>query len=67
MALIQPADLMSMTPGTQVLIYQSFANRPVRLKSPAYFTDSGLRRRAYNPRTGAGPKPAPSGLADGGK
>jgi type IV secretion system protein VirD4 len=63
-ALIQPADLMSMAPGTQVLIYQSFANRPVRLKSPAYFADSRLRRRAFNPRTGAGPKPAPSGLVD---
>lgn len=66
-ALIQPADLMSMAPGTQLLIYQSFANRPARLKSPAYFTDSGLRRRAFNPRTGVGPKPAPSGLADAGE
>lgn len=65
--LIQPADLMSMTPGTQVLIYQSFANRPVRLKSPAYFADSSLRRRAFNPRTGAGPKPTPSGLAKSGE
>jgi type IV secretion system protein VirD4 len=66
-ALIQPADLMSMPTGTQLLIYQSFANRPVRLKSPAYFADRVLRRRGYNPRTGAGPKPAPSGLADGGE
>lgn len=66
-ALIQPADLMSMTPGTQVLIYQSFANRPVRLKSPAFFADPTLRRRAFNPRTGTGPRPAPSGLAEGGE
>jgi type IV secretion system protein VirD4 len=66
-ALIQPADLMSMAPGTQVLIYQSFANRPVRLKSPAYYTDPALRRRAFNPRTGTGPLPAPSGVADGGE
>ena len=63
-ALIPPADLMSMAPGTQVLIYQSFANRPIKLKSPAYFADSALRRRAFDPRTGEGPQPAPSGLAD---
>jgi len=66
-ALIQPADLMSMPAGTQVLIFQSFANRPVRLKSPAYFADPALRRRSFNPRTGSGPRPAPSGLADGGE
>ncbi len=66
-ALIQPADLMSMESGTQILIYQSFSNRPVRLKSPAYFADSALRRRAFDPRTGAGPRPAPSGLADCGE
>jgi type IV secretion system protein VirD4 len=66
-ALIQPADLMSMPSGTQILIYQSFSNRPVRLKSPAYYADSALRRRAFNPRSGTGPQPAPSGLADGGE
>jgi type IV secretion system protein VirD4 len=66
-ALIQPADLMSMPSGSQILIYQSFANRPVKLKSPAYYADSALRRRAFNPRTGTGPQPAPSGLADCGE
>jgi type IV secretion system protein VirD4 len=66
-ALIQPADLMSMESGSQILIYQSFANRPVKLQSPAYYADSALRRRAFNPRTGAGPKPAPSALVDGGE
>jgi len=66
-ALIQPADLMSMPSGTQILIYQSYSNRPVRLKSPAYYADSALRRRAFNPRSGTGPQPAPSGLADGGE
>jgi type IV secretion system protein VirD4 len=66
-ALIQPADLMSMPSGTQVLIYQSFSNRPVRLKSPAYYAEPGLRRRAFNPRNGKGPQPAPSGLVDAGE
>jgi len=66
-ALIPPADLMSMESGTQILIYQSFANRPVKLKSPAYFADSALRRRAFDARTGTGPRPAPSGLVDGGE
>ena len=65
--LIQPADLMSMESGSQILIYQSFANRPIKLKSPAYFADPALRRRAFDPRSGAGPRPAPSGLGDGGK
>jgi len=60
--LIQPADLMSMEQGTQIVIYQSFANCPIRLKSPYFFKDPALRRRAYNPRTGKGPKPAGSGL-----
>jgi len=56
-----------MESGSQILIYQSFANRPIKLKSPAYFADPALRRRAFDPRSGAGPRPAPSGLGDGGK
>ena len=66
-ALIQPADLMSMPAGSQILIYQSFSNRPVRLRSPAYYAESALRRRAFNPRTGTGPRPAPLGLDDVGE
>jgi type IV secretion system protein VirD4 len=64
--LIQPADLMSLEAGSQILIYQSFANRPVRLKSPFYFKDARLRRLAFDPRSGKGLAPA-SALLDGGE
>jgi type IV secretion system protein VirD4 len=63
--LIQPADLMSLAAGSQILIYQSHANCPIRVKSPLYFKDPHLRRRAYDPRTRSGPPPAPSSLFDG--
>jgi type IV secretion system protein VirD4 len=62
--LIQPADLMSMEQGTQIVIYQSFANCPIRLQSPYFFKDPALRRRAFNPRDGKGPKPAGLGLVE---
>jgi len=65
--LIQPADFMSLAAGRQILIYQSFANRPIRLKSPFYFLDRHMRRRAFDPRSGKGLRPAPSWLLDGGE
>jgi len=65
--LIQPADLMSLAAGSQILIYQSFANCPIRLKSPFYFKDRRLRRRAFDPRSGRGVRPAPSLLLDRGE
>lgn len=58
LALLQPADLMSMRPGRQILIYQSFANCPVRLESPFYFQSRFFRRRAFDRQRGRGPAPA---------
>jgi type IV secretion system protein VirD4 len=63
--LIQPADFMSLAAGRQILIYQSYANRPLKLASPFYFKDRRLRRRAFDPRRGQGPAPAPSALPQG--
>jgi type IV secretion system protein VirD4 len=62
--LVQAADLMSLPAGQQILILQSFANRPLRLASPLYYQDRVLRRRAFDPRTGKGPAPAPSAWLD---
>ncbi|MDR3440109.1 type IV secretory system conjugative DNA transfer family protein [Telmatospirillum sp.] len=61
-ALIHPADFMSMPVGTHVLLMQKFSNRPIRAETPFYFKDHRLRRRAWDPRTGKGPRPAPVAL-----
>jgi type IV secretory pathway TraG/TraD family ATPase VirD4 len=56
--LIHPADFMSMPQGTHVVLFQKFANRPIKASTPFYFADPLLRRRAWNPRNGKGLPPA---------
>ncbi len=58
--LIHPADFMAMPAGTHIVLYQKFTNRPIRAKTPFYFQDRTLRRRAWDPKNGRGPKAAPT-------
>jgi hypothetical protein len=50
---------MSMAAGTHVVLFQKFSNRPIRATTPFYFKDPWLKRRAWNPKEGSGPAPAP--------
>jgi type IV secretory pathway TraG/TraD family ATPase VirD4 len=66
--LLHPADFMSMKPGTHVLLLQSYANRPVRVETPAYFRVAHFRRRAWDARRQRGfppTPPMPAAIADG--
>lgn len=58
--LIHPADFMSMPAGQHIVLFQKYANRPIKAKTPFYFKDRVLSRRAFNPRDGKGFPPAPS-------
>jgi type IV secretion system protein VirD4 len=58
--LIHPADFMSMPAGQHIVLYQKYANRPIRAKTPYYYKDRGLARRAFNPRDGKGFAPSAS-------
>ena len=58
--LIHPADFMSMPSGSHVVIFQKYSNRPIKAKTPFYFKDRKLRRRAWNPRQRQGLPPAPA-------
>ncbi len=57
--LIHPADFMSMPKGTHIVLFQKYLNRPIKVQTPFYFDDPVLRRRAWNPRAGKGPRPSP--------
>ncbi len=57
--LIHPADFMSMPSGSHVVLFQKYLNRPIKVRTPFYFNDPILKRRAWNPRAGKGPKPSP--------
>lgn len=56
---IRPGDISAMKSGTHMLICQGFMSRPYTLKSKMFFQYPDLLAKAYNPRTGLGPKPAP--------
>jgi type IV secretory pathway TraG/TraD family ATPase VirD4 len=56
--LIHPADFMSMPAGSHVILFQKYANRPIRASSPFYFQDPRLKLRAWNPRRRRGPPPS---------
>lgn len=58
--LIHPADFMAMPAGTHIVLYQKFTNRPIRVRTPFYFNDRALRRRAWDPGRRRGPLPAPA-------
>jgi type IV secretory pathway TraG/TraD family ATPase VirD4 len=57
--LIHPSDFMAMPAGTHIVLFQKFTNRPIRAKTPFYFRNGSLRRRAWDPRRHRGPKPSP--------
>ncbi|WP_158240454.1 type IV secretory system conjugative DNA transfer family protein [Telmatospirillum siberiense] len=59
-ALIHPADFMAMPAGTHIVLFQKFTNRPIRARTPFYFKDRVLRRRAWDVRKDRGPRPAPA-------
>lgn len=56
--LIHPADFMSMESGTHVVLFQKFANRPIKATTAFYFKDPALKRRAWDPRARRGLEPA---------
>ena len=55
---IRPGDISGMKPGTHIIIAQNFMNKPYFMKSVFFFNDPVMLAKAYNPRTGLGPKPA---------
>jgi type IV secretion system protein VirD4 len=57
--LIHPADFMSMPAGTHVVLFQKFANRPIRARTPFYFKDPMFRRRVWNAHDATGLPPVP--------
>jgi len=58
-AFIRPGDISSMKLGTHMLICQGFMSRPYILKSTAFYLEPSILAKAWNPRTGIGPKAAP--------
>lgn len=56
--LINPSMIGSMRPGRQIVIAQNFVNRPAFCKSPFFFRDPVLRKRAWNLRKKRGIPPA---------
>lgn len=56
---IRPGDISSMKLGTHMLICQGFMSRPYILKSTAFYLEPSILAKAWNPRTGIGPKAAP--------
>jgi type IV secretion system protein VirD4 len=56
---IRPGDISAMKQGTHMLICQGFMSRPYTLKSKMFFKYPDLLAKAFNPRTGLGPRPAP--------
>ena len=55
---IRAGDISGMKPGTHILICQGFMNRPYFMSSVFFFKVPEMLAKAYNPRTGLGPKPA---------
>lgn len=55
---IRPGDISAMKQGTHMLICQGFMSRPYTLRSKMFFKYPDLLAKAYNPRTGLGPRPA---------
>lgn len=55
---IRAGDISAMKIGTHMLICQGFMSRPYTLKSKMFFKYPDLLSKAFNPRTGLGPKPA---------
>ncbi|WP_165356653.1 type IV secretory system conjugative DNA transfer family protein [Sphingosinicella sp. BN140058] len=51
-------DITAMDPGTQLVLPQSFLNRPMKVQSPFFFEDEKMLKKVYNPRTKKGPAPA---------
>lgn len=56
---IRSGDISSMKVGTHMLICQGFMSRPYILKSTAFYLEPSILAKAWNPRTGIGPKSAP--------
>lgn len=56
---IRPGDISSMKLGTHMLICQGFMSFPYTLKSTAFYAEPSILAKAWNPRTGLGPKAAP--------
>ncbi|WP_298843333.1 type IV secretory system conjugative DNA transfer family protein [uncultured Salinicola sp.] len=55
---IRPGDISGMEPGRHIIMAQGFMNRPYFMKSVFFFKDPEMLAKAFNPRTGLGPKPA---------
>lgn len=65
--LLNSDSLSRMPDSTHLLIVQGFLARPVQCRTPRYWEDRFVAKRALNPRTGVGPPastPLPANLHD---